>query len=437
MYALGSITEEVYDEFKIIGEWNSLKNIIEKQPVFRRITVESWDRCRSLEVDPSNVKFKYLSEESLEEKLVINKKLIAAAGKYLDYLSLSLAGVPHVVALLDCEGWVIDIRGPVEDIGGREKGLCIGASWKEELIGNNGGGTSLFMKRPVFIYGVEHFADIYKPFSCLGVPIFLDDKIAGTIDVSVLNEAAHPGRLTITMACVKSIEKELKDSSANQQIKPSSTQNIATSELMATAIHDLKNPLASIRGLAQLGKVKTANSKESTYFDRIINQVDSLNNSVIELQNIFKPEEKVKANPTKIIGQIIEEVKPICEISNITIYFTWEISTDIYLFKNLFKRAIENLIKNAIQVLKSGGVINVSICTFDKKLLVSVNDNGPGIPAKIRNTLFEPFVYHRKDGTGLGLFMVAHAIKDVHNGDVWFDTTEGKGTTFYVSVPID
>jgi len=96
---------------------------------------------------------------------------------------------------------------------------------------------------------------------------------------------------------------------------------------------------------------------------------------------------------------------------------------------------MENLIENAILVLKDGGTIKIHIKDKGDRVLISVNDNGPGIPEEIRKSLFQPFVFHRKDGTGLGLYMVQHAITEVHKGEIWFDSELGKGTTFYVSLP--
>jgi signal transduction histidine kinase len=112
------------------------------------------------------------------------------------------------------------------------------------------------------------------------------------------------------------------------------------------------------------------------------------------------------------------------------------LDSEVKLCVKVFKRAIENLIKNAIQALGDGGVIEVKVGSSDGQLFISVNDNGPGLPYEIKKNLFEPFVYHRKDGTGLGLFMVYHAITDIHHGEIWFDSEQDKGTTFYISIPI-
>ncbi|MGE4284615.1 MAG: ATP-binding protein [Clostridia bacterium] len=423
------------ENMDIIKEWTTLKEAIVKQPTLRPITVESWDRCKKLNIKPSNLKFTFLPEQVLKQKLQDNHYLIKAAKPYLDYLSLSLSGIPHVVALLDREGWILDMRGPAEEAGGKSKGLCIGASWREEHIGNNGGGTCLLEKKPVFIYGVEHFAKIYKSFSCLGVPIFKDNTVVGAIDVSVLNEYAHPGRMTIAMSCVDAIEKEINKVSKKKRYIAPAKKVIATAELMASAIHDLKNPLASIRGLAQLGILTSSSKNEHTYFQRIINQVDSLTRSVVDLQNVFKPEGLIKVNPSKIIKEIIDDMQATCKMNNINLILTSTYEGEIRIHIKVFRRAIENLIKNAIQVLPENGKITVDISHNKKELLISVNDNGPGIPDKIKKTLFEPFIYHRKDGTGLGLFMVHHAITEIHKGKIWFDSDPKIGTTFYISLP--
>jgi transcriptional regulator of acetoin/glycerol metabolism len=419
----------------IIKEWNTLKQAIDKLPGIRPITVESWNRCKRSNINPSNLKFVFLSKEELKQKLRENDYLIEAARPHMDYLSLSLTGIPHMVSLLDSESWIIDVRGNVDEFGGKDKGLCIGACQKEEYVGNNGGGTAISIRKAVFIYGVEHFSSIYKPFSCLGVPIFKNSKVIGAVNVSVLNEYAHPGRLTVEMLCADAIEKELENKARNPKSGEPSRKMITTAELMAIAVHDLKNPLASIRGLGQLGMMTSASKRESSYFERIIKQVDSLNNSVVDLLSIFKPERPVRVNPDLIIREIMEEMKPACDISNIKLVLKSDSKSDVNLHVKVFRRAMENLIKNAAQVLADGGKIEIHINDKDDRILISVKDNGPGIPEQIKKSLFQPFVFRRKDGTGLGLYMVQHAITEVHGGEIWFESELGKGTTFYISLP--
>ncbi len=419
----------------IIKEWNTLKEAIDKLPGIRPITVESWNRCKRSNINPSNPQFVFLSKEELKQKLKENDFLIEAARPYMEFLSLSLTDIPHMVSLLDSESWIIDIRGPVDELGGKDKGLCLGACRKEEYVGNNGGGTAISIKKPVFIYGVEHFSSIYKSFSSLGVPIFRDSEVIGAINVSVLNEYAHPGRLTIAMLFVDAIEKELKKKARIRKNEEPSKKMLSAAELMAIAVHDLKNPLASIRGLGQLGMMTSASKRERSYFERIIKQVDSLNNSVVDLLSIFKPEKPVRVNPDLIITEIIEEMKPACDISNITLVLKTDNKSDINLHVKVFRRAMENLIKNAAQALPDGGKIEIHINDKEDRILISIRDNGPGIPEQIKKSLFQPFVFRRKDGTGLGLYMVQHAITEVHGGEIWFESELGKGTVFYISLP--
>jgi signal transduction histidine kinase len=97
------------------------------------------------------------------------------------------------------------------------------------------------------------------------------------------------------------------------------------------------------------------------------------------------------------------------------------------------RRCLDNLILNGIQNTPTGGVITVSITHSNDRLYLRVNDDGPGVPAEIRDRLFEPFVTGRADGTGLGLAIVREIVR-AHGGDARL--AAGKvGAVFEIELP--
>ncbi|MCT8978092.1 ATP-binding protein [Clostridium sp. CX1] len=417
-------------------EWRNFISIVKNNPTVRPITLEAWKRCTELGLKPNSIKFKFLSDKELKQKLQKNSKLVETSAAYMDSLSLSLTGIPHIVALSDSEGWIIDSRGTPEELGGRTVGICLGASWAERNIGNNGIGTALATGQPALVYGIEHFGMVYGSCACIGVPIRHNDEIIGAIDISVPVQYAHPARLHIAVACVTSIEATMSNLNNYSQSVSSDTKLSATSELIATAVHDLKNPLAIIRGLGQLGNLTTDKHLAQNYFDRIIKQVDEMNSMVTELLSIFKPEELIPQKVIPIIKEVLESFKPICNSRNISLYLVNNVDIYINMCERLFKRAIENLINNAVQIMGDNGMIQVMTQIDKDSIIISISDNAGGIPEELRETLFEPFSFKRSGGTGLGLFMAYHTITNTHKGQIWFETETGHGTTFFIRLPI-
>jgi Transcriptional activator of acetoin/glycerol metabolism len=298
-------------------EWVNFIAIIKNNPTARRITLESWKRCKEFGLTPNQIKFQLLSKEEFNQKKKKNIELIEVSKPYMDSLSLSLTGIPHIVALSDSDGWIIDLRGTPEELGGKVCGLALGASWSEKNIGNNGIGTALAIKEPVLVYGIEHFGMVYGGCACIGVPIKFDGKVIGALDISVPVQHAHPARLHIAVACVSSIESALSQISSTTDSISSDMNLSATSELIATAVHDLKNPLAIIRGLGQLGNLTSDKAKIHNYFNRIVTQVDEMNNMVIDLLSIFRPEELIPQKVAPTIEEVLNTFKPICDSRDI------------------------------------------------------------------------------------------------------------------------
>jgi signal transduction histidine kinase len=99
-------------------------------------------------------------------------------------------------------------------------------------------------------------------------------------------------------------------------------------------------------------------------------------------------------------------------------------------------RCYNNLLKNAIEAIPQGraGLIEISYLITNKNILLSIKDNGNGIPEHLREKIFEPNFTTKSSGTGLGLAFVKNSIENA-GGKVWFETTINEGTTFYISLP--
>ena len=102
---------------------------------------------------------------------------------------------------------------------------------------------------------------------------------------------------------------------------------------------------------------------------------------------------------------------------------------------------MNNLIVNAIKFSPEGSPIKIECRKWENKVLVTISDAGLGIPDEIQNKIFDPFTSARRTGTqgekpfGLGLYICKQII-EAHEGKIWLDSEAGKGTTFFVELPV-
>ncbi|HEX9132788.1 MAG TPA: ATP-binding protein, partial [Ktedonobacteraceae bacterium] len=107
------------------------------------------------------------------------------------------------------------------------------------------------------------------------------------------------------------------------------------------------------------------------------------------------------------------------------------------------EQVVSNLINNAIKYSPDGGDIEITLCEDEKThaALLSVRDHGIGIPAHQQGRIFSRFMRadnahaHNIGGTGLGLYLCRELVER-HEGRIWFESVEGQGSTFYVSLPL-
>jgi two-component system sensor histidine kinase VicK len=114
---------------------------------------------------------------------------------------------------------------------------------------------------------------------------------------------------------------------------------------------------------------------------------------------------------------------------------------DVPIHAAKFARVLENLLSNAIKFTRPGGQVSVSVQPEGQRVLLKVQDNGVGIPESLQEAVFNKFTRANRPGTqgeattGLGLF-IAKQIVTLHGGTIWLESSENRGTTFYVALPV-
>ena len=243
-------------------------------------------------------------------------------------------------------------------------------------------------------------------------------------------------------ALVKEYNKMISELQTSAQKLAQSERESAWREMAKQVAHEIKNPLTPLKlGLQLLDKSwKEKDPKFDQKFERFsksfVEQIESLSSIASEFSAFAKmPDTRLeRVNIFDILVQVVTIFK---EMDNIRILFK---APDAPFFINgdrdQLLRCFNNLLKNAIEATPSNrqGIIDINYLITSKSALITVKDNGNGIPENLREKIFEPNFTTKSSGTGLGLAFVKNSIENA-GGKVWFETILGEGTTFYFSLP--
>jgi two-component system nitrogen regulation sensor histidine kinase NtrY len=221
-----------------------------------------------------------------------------------------------------------------------------------------------------------------------------------------------------------------------------SERETAWREMAKQVAHEIKNPLTPLKlGLQLLDKSwKDKDPKFDLKFERFsksfVEQIESLSSIASEFSAFAKmPDTRIeRINIFDMLGQAVTIFK---QMDNVTILMQIpEMPFYIKADRDQLLRCFNNLLKNAIEATPPDTqcVIEINYLTTSKNILLTIKDNGSGIPDGMREKIFEPNFTTKSSGTGLGLAFVKNSIENA-NGKVWFETTADVGTTFYLSFP--
>ena len=217
-------------------------------------------------------------------------------------------------------------------------------------------------------------------------------------------------------------------------------------EFTANVSHELKTPLHTIAGCAELlenGMVRPEDT--SRFYTQIRSEAGrmiSLVEDIIRLSHLDEGADDMKRENVDLYAEAVETVSSLsggAERAGVSVSVTGE-HASVYAVPQLLESIVYNLTDNAIKYNRPGGTVTVSVGRFAGVVCLTVSDTGIGIPPEHRERIFERFYRVDKSrskelgGTGLGLSIVKHAAR-LHDAKIELQSTEGEGTTIRVLFP--
>lgn len=233
-----------------------------------------------------------------------------------------------------------------------------------------------------------------------------------------------------------------------QDVTPYKEMDRLKSELIATVSHDLKQPLAVMRGYLDLLMMKNAFEGSSRdYVSMIDRSIGNMRQLIDDLLDLAKIESGIELNnlPVSLQMVLMESIEynrqtAITKAMTITTNIPDDVLTVDGEEPRLYQ-VFNNLIGNAIKYTPPEGTVTISAERRGRMIRITIADDGLGISPEDQAQIFERFYRVRRpetesiDGTGLGLAIVKSLV-EAHNGKIRLESTLGEGTTFYVSFPV-
>ncbi len=207
-------------------------------------------------------------------------------------------------------------------------------------------------------------------------------------------------------------------------------------KMAAVVAHEVRNPLAGIRGAVQvIGRRLPADSPETAVIDEIVSRIDTLNDIVQDLLLFARPRpvEVAPITVRQLVDDSIALLREDPRFSGIAVETTVD-DTAIMADREQIKLVLINLVLNAVQAMPAQGTVRIAARSAGRVHELLVIDQGPGISAEVREHLFEPFFTTKSRGTGLGL-ATARRIVESHGGTIRLDCPPQGGTTAVVTLP--
>jgi len=215
----------------------------------------------------------------------------------------------------------------------------------------------------------------------------------------------------------------------------------ALGRMAATVAHEIKNPLSAIKSIAQVMREdEQLNSGYERDLRLIVGETDRLSQSVTQLLSFARKESAAEQplSVDELLHSVVDLFRANAREQGVSLECV--IESDAKLAGkcvSALRDAVSNLLLNALQATPSGGHVKLTASATNGELLITVVDTGAGVPADLRERVWEPFFTTRQRGTGLGLAIVRKRVQEVGGSASLGTARNGRGAVFHLRVPVE
>nr|WP_255654639.1 ATP-binding protein [Cohnella sp. REN36] len=205
-------------------------------------------------------------------------------------------------------------------------------------------------------------------------------------------------------------------------------------QMAASITHEIRNPMAVIRGFVQLLNERSPPAQQS-YFRIVLEELDRANAIINDFLSLAQNRivEKEMCSLHDVLNDMMPLIWADANMRGQTVELDLcEMTGPLELNVKEIKQLVLNLARNGMEAMNDKGVLRIATEDLEDRVLVRVSDEGVGIPPEKLERLFEPFFTTKAQGTGLGLALCL-SIVERHHGKIHVESTVGEGTTFLVS----
>jgi signal transduction histidine kinase len=277
-------------------------------------------------------------------------------------------------------------------------------------------------------------------------PLRREDKVEGVLALDAASASLTPDARSIISLLADQVAIAIDDSrlfeeNLRLERELAERERLASlGRMAATVAHEIKNPLSAIKSIAQV--MREDESLRDEYerdLGLIVGETDRLSQSVTQLLSFARKESP--AAPPLSVDEMVRSVADLFRANarEQGIVLDCEINVQAELAGksvSALRDALSNLLLNAMQATPAGGRVELIAATANGDLVISVQDSGTGVPADLRERIWEPFFTTRQRGTGLGLAIVRKRVQEV-GGSASLDVSRnGRGALFQLRVPL-